>query len=153
MLFAVLRLNKTYCFIYWQGLMVCSVCGHLAFLFFPIGCICISYLSLSVSFLYYRPVLMSMVFIIFSVFYLFCYFHFCLFLVFSPSNFWFPSSFVGICSSASSFVLQWWTESFPGSYSGRNYKPVTDLHSPQRLSMSGTVQALPVCLRALNSSY
>ena len=119
-----------------------------------IKCICICLISLSVSYLYYRPVLVCMVFIVFSVFSLFCYFHFCLFLVLSPSNFWSPGwclPFVGIVHLPLGMFSSDERSLFSGRCSGRNYEPMTDLHAAQRLRMCGTVQALPVCLRALDS--
>jgi len=142
-------------FFYWQVLMFCNVAWHMAFLVLPISCICICLISLSVSYLYYRSVLMCVVFVIFSVFYLFCYLHFCLFIVFSPSNFWSPGwclPFVGIVHLPLASFSSDERSLFSGRYSGRNYKPMIDIHAPQRLGICGTVQSLVVWLRTLDSS-
>lgn len=132
-------------FFSWQFFMFCSVCGHMAFLVLPISCICTCLISFSVSNLYYRPVLMCMVLIIFSNFYLF-YFHFCLFLVFSPSIFLSPGwclPFVGIVHLPVTLFSSDERSLFSGRHSGRNYKPMTDLHAPPRLRMCGTVRHSP----------
>jgi len=112
-------------------------------------------ISLSVSYLCYRPVLMSVVFIVVSVFYLFFYFHFSLFLVFSPSNFlshvW-CLPFIAIVHLPVALLSSDERSLISGRYNGRNYKQMADLHDTQRFRMRGTAKALPVCLRALVSS-